>query len=66
MKYEDFPEIKEVFVYGFNFIKIEKVDNCILIGCNSDELYENDKLFKLWSNKFRNKHFEMRNFKKTG
>ena len=38
----------------------------MLIGSESDELYENDKLFNFWSNKFINKEIENRNFKLTG
>ena len=35
---EDFPENKEIFVYGFKHIKTDKIDKCILIGCESDAL----------------------------
>ena len=31
-KYEDIPEIKEIFVYGYKHIKTDKIDNYILIG----------------------------------
>ena len=38
----------------------------MLIGCESNELYENEKLFKFWSNNFVNKEIEKRKFKITG
>ena len=63
-KYEENPENKEIFTYGFKHIKTDKVDNYILIGCESDELYENDKLFNFWS--YMNKEIEMRHFEITG
>ena len=50
--YEDIPENKRIFIYGFKHIKTDKTDNYILIGCESDVLYENSKLFNFWSNKF--------------
>ena len=65
-KYEEFPENKAIFVYGFNYIETGKVDKYLLTGCESDELYEKDKLFRFWSNKFINKMMEKRNFKITG
>ena len=65
-KYEDISENIEIIVYGFKHVKTDKIDNYILIGCESDELFENDKLFKFWSNKFINKEIENRNFKLTG
>ena len=65
-KYEEIPANKEIFVYGFKHNKTEKVDSFILIGCESEELCENHKLFNFWSNKFINKEIEMRNFKLTG
>ena len=65
-KYEDISENKEIFIYGFKHVKTDKVNNYILIGSESDELYENDKLFNFWSNKFINKEIENRNFKLTG
>ena len=49
MKNEDVPENKEIFVYGFKHVKTDQIDNYILFGCESDELYENDKLFNFWS-----------------
>ena len=52
LKSEDFPETKEMSVYGFKHIKTDKVNKYILLGCESDELYEIDKLF--WSKKFLN------------
>ena len=66
IKYEDFPENKEIFIYGFKHVKTDKIDNYILIGCDSDELFENDKLFNFWSNKFMNNEIENRKFQVTG
>ena len=66
MKNEDFPENKELIIYGFKHIKTDKIDNFIITGCESDELFENDKVFKFWSNKIGNKVIERRNFKITG
>ena len=66
IKYEDFPENKEIFIYGFKHVKTEKVDNYILIGCETDELYENDNIFNFWSNKFINEEIEKRKFNITG
>ena len=63
---EDIPENKEIFVYSFKHVKTDKVDSYILIGCESDELFENDKLFNFWSNKLINKEIENRNFRLTG
>ena len=60
---ENNPENKEIFVYGFKNVKTDKDDNHILIGCESDELNENDKLFNFWSIKFINKEIEIKNFK---
>ena len=65
-KNEDIPENNEIFVYSFKHVKTDKVNNYILIGSESDELFENDKLFNFWSNKFINKEIENRNFKLTG
>ena len=65
-KYEDISENKETFIYGFKHVKTDKIDNHILIGCESDELYENDNLFNFWSNKFINKEIENINFQITG
>ena len=64
-KYEDILENKELFIYGFKQIKTHKVDIYILIGCESDELYENDKLLSFWCNIFINKEIEKRGFKIT-
>ena len=49
IKKEDISENKEMFIYGFKHVKTDKIDNYILIGCESDELFENDKLFNFWS-----------------
>ena len=66
IEYEDIPENKEIFVYGFKHVKTDKFDNYILIGCKSDELYEQNNLFNFWSNKIINKEKEKRDFKITG
>ena len=66
MKYDDTPENKEIFIYEFEHIKTDKIDNYILIGCESDELHENDKLFNFWSNKIINEEIKMRIFQITG
>ena len=60
------PENKEIFIYGFKRVKTDKLDNYNLIGCESDELYENNKLFIFWSNKFLRKEIGKRDFKLTG
>ena len=60
------PEDKEIVIYGLKHIKRGKVDNYILFGCESDELYKNEKLFNFWSHKFINKEIEMRDFKIKG
>ena len=65
-KYEDISENKEIFIYGFKHVKTDKIDNYILIGCESDELFENDKLFNFWSNKYINNEIERGNFQITG
>ena len=65
-KNEDIPENKEIFVYSFKHVKTEKIDNYILIGSESDELYENVNLFNFWSNKLLNKEIEKRDFRLTG
>ena len=65
-KYEDIPENKEIFVYGYKHIKTDKIDNYILIGCETDELYENNELFNFWSNKFINEEVQKRKFNITG
>ena len=46
IKNEDFSENKDKFVYGFKHVKTDKVDDYILIGCELDVIYENNKLFK--------------------
>ena len=66
IKYEDIPENKEIFVYGYKHIKTNKIDNYILIGCQLDELFENDKLFNFWSNKFINEEIQKRDFQMSG
>ena len=65
IKNEDISENKEIFIYGFKHVKTDKIDNYILIGCESDELFENDKLFNFWSNKFINEEVQKRKFKIT-
>ena len=40
VKYEDVPENKEIFIYGFKHNKTDKIDNYILIGCKLDLLNE--------------------------
>ena len=64
MKNEDNPENKEIFICGFKHNKTEKIDIFLFIGCESDELNENDKMFNFWSTKFINEDIEMRKFKK--
>ena len=59
-------ENKEFYIYGFKYIKTDEFDNYILIGCESDDLYESDNLFNFWSNKFINKEIEIGDFTKTG
>ena len=49
-----------------NTLKRKKIDNSILIGCESDELYEIYNLFNFWSNKSINEEIEYRDFKLTG
>ena len=66
IKYEDILENKEVFIYSLKHVKRNKIDNYVLIGSESDELFENDKLFNFWSNKFINKEIENKDFKITG
>ena len=66
IKYEDIPESKEIFIYSFKPVQTDKVDNYMLIGSESDELHENDKLFNIWSNILINKEIQNRNFKLTG
>ena len=66
IKNDDISENKEIFINGFKHVKTDKIDNYILIGCESDELFENDKLFNFWSNKFINEEVQKRKFKITG
>ena len=66
MKNEVSPENKEIFVYGFKHIKTDKIDKFILFRCESDELFENDRLFDFWSNNFFKKEIEMRNSETRG
>ena len=65
-RYEDIPENKEIFVYGFKHFETDKINNYALIGCESDDLFENDKLFNFWSNKLINEEIQKRKFKITG
>ena len=65
-KYENIPENREIFFYGFKHVKTDKIDIYVIIGCESDVLYENNKLFNFWSNKFINKEIEKRDFQITG
>ena len=51
-KSEESPRYKEIFNYGFKHIKTDKVDTYILIGCESVELDEGDKLISFWSNEY--------------
>ena len=66
IKHEEIPENKEIFVNAFKHFKTEKIDNYILIGCESDVLYENANLFNFWSDKFINKEIENRDFNRAG
>ena len=50
IKNGNISENKEMFIYGFKHFKTDKTDNCILFGCKSDELYENDIGFNFSSN----------------
>ena len=65
-KNEVFTENEEVFIYGFKHFETDKVYNFILIVCKSDELYENVKLFNIWSIKSIKKEIDMRIFEITG
>ena len=56
----------EIIIHRFKGIKTDKVDNYIIIGCESDDLYENDKLFNFWSKKILNEEIKMRDFKVRG
>ena len=66
IKYEDITENKEIFFYGYKHNKTDKVGNYVLLGCELDVLYENNKLFNFWSNKIINKEIEKRDFQITG
>ena len=66
IEYEDIAEIKEIFIHGLKHNKTDKVGSFILSGCESDELYESDKLCNFWSNKIINKEIEKKDFKITG
>ena len=66
LKYEDFPENREIFVHELKHSKTDEVDNFILIGCESDEFCENGTLFKFWSTKFLEIEIKMRDFKIKG
>ena len=65
-KSQDIPENKKIFINGFKHNETDKIDNYIIIGCESDELYEKDKLFNFWSTNFINKEIEMRKLEITG
>ena len=65
-KYENISKNKEIFIYGLKHVKTDKIDNYILIGSESDELFENNKLFNFWSNNFINNEIENKNFQITG
>ena len=66
IKNEDVPENKEISLHGFKHVETDKIDNYILLGCQSDELYEKDNIFNFWSNKITNRKIEVRFFKITG
>ena len=65
IKYEDVPENKELFFYRFKRFKTDNINYHILIGSESDVLYEYNKLFNFWYNEFINKEIEKRDFKIT-
>ena len=65
MKSKDIPENQEVSLHGFNHISTDKIDNYILIACESKKIYENDNNFNSSSHTFSNTDIEMRNFKIT-
>ena len=60
MKHEVMPENKEMIFQRFKHIKTDKIDYDIIIGCESDEVFKNDKLFNFWSIKFINQEIEMK------
>ena len=65
-KKEETPENEEIFIYGFKHNQMDIIYTFILIGCESDELYKNDKLFNFWSNESINKEIEKRDFRIRG
>ena len=65
IKYEDTPEKTEIFIYGSKHFKTDKIVNYIFIGCESNELFENDKLFNFWSNENITKDTEKIDFRIT-
>ena len=44
-----FSESREVFIYGFKYKKTDKVNRYNLVGCESDELNDDNQLFNFWS-----------------
>ena len=66
MKNEVNSENREVIKYGFRYNKTDKVYNYMLIGCESQDVCENIKLFNFRSNKFSKREIEKRDFKITG
>ena len=65
MKDKDTTRNNEMFVFGLKHFKTVEVDNHKLIGCESVEFYENDKLSNFWSNEFIKREIEKRDFKIT-
>ena len=65
-KYQETPDNKKILIYGLRHFETKKVDNFMLRGCESDDLYENDKLFNFWSKKFINEEMGKRDFQITG
>ena len=59
IKNKDFPENKKIFITGFKHIK---TDEYIPIGCDSEEIYENEKRIHFWSDKLLNEEIEKRDF----
>ena len=59
-KYENVSENKEIFIHGFKHIKADEFDKYIIFGSESDNLYENDKVFNFWSIKFINEEIQKR------
>ena len=56
----------KTFVYGFKRTNTDKIDNYILIGRDSDEIQENDKLFNFRCIKLLNEEMEKKDFKIRG